>query len=216
MRNWRRFQKKFNDFRDEQLHPSTPLTDGYVFHALTPLIPKKAFTMLSNSFPVRDFSLFIDFGGREVFVNRGAAGIDGITSTAMGLSKALTKAGVLFIGDIAFLHDSNALLSSRTIDQTLIIIILNNGGGTIFRMLPIDAFDKRYTQLFETPQYVSIAALCRAHKIHHDLVSRPEQLLPAFEKRIEKPGVHVIECITDPDESMAERRTLWGFTHSPD
>ncbi|MBO6524854.1 MAG: 2-succinyl-5-enolpyruvyl-6-hydroxy-3-cyclohexene-1-carboxylic-acid synthase [Balneolaceae bacterium] len=211
LKDWRKLQKDFISFRDDQLHPSSPLTDGYIFHTLSPLIPKKSFTMLSNSFPVRDLSLFGNFDGKEIYVNRGAAGIDGITSTAIGLSKSLKKAGVLFIGDIAFLHDSNALLNAFDLPESLLIVILNNGGGTIFRMLPINKFGKKYQEYFETPQSTSIAALCRAHKIGHDLISRPEQLVTLFEKKLEKSGVHILECITDADDSMAQRQVLWNY-----
>ena len=215
LRDWRKLQKEFEGFREEQLHPSSPLTDGYIFHTLSPLIPKKSFSMLSNSFPVRDLSLFGDFDGNEIYVNRGAAGIDGITSTAIGLSKSLAKTGILFIGDIAFLHDSNALLNSKNLSDPLLIVVLNNGGGTIFRMLPINEFGKPYQDYFETPQTVSIAALCRAHKIDHELISRPEQLDSAFEKRLDKPGIHVLECITDADDSMDQRKMLWNYEPNP-
>lgn len=211
LKDWRKYQKLFHKYQEEQLTPSTPLTDGYVFYTLTKLIPKKSFTMVSNSFPVRDLSLFGVYDGRETYVNRGAAGIDGITSTAFGLSKSRRKTGILFIGDIAFLHDTNALLNAGSITETLIIVILNNGGGTIFRMLPINTYKKKYTEFFETPQNVSIAALCRAYKIKHTLISRPEQLVSSFEERLEKPGVHVLECITNPDDSMAQRELLWDF-----
>lgn len=212
LKSWRKHQKDFIQFREEHLHPSTPLTDGYVFSTLSPLIPKKSFTMLSNSFPVRDLSLFGEFDGREIYVNRGAAGIDGITSTAFGLSLGLKKAGVLFVGDIAFLHDTNALLNARYVEESLIIVILNNGGGTIFRMLPVNEYKKKYSGYFETPQDVSIAALCRAYKIKHNLITRPEQLITNFEDKLEKPGVHVLECITDPDDSMEQRHQVWGYS----
>ena len=209
---WRKQQKEFLEFREDQLHPSTPLTDGYVFHAIGPMIPKKSFVILSNSFPIRDMALFGDPDGREIYVNRGAAGIDGITSTALGLSLGLKKTGFLFVGDIAFLHDSNALLNTHKIEEPLFIIVINNGGGTIFRMLPINEYRKKYLHYFETPQQVSIAALCRAHKINHALVSRPEQLISNIEANLEKPGVHVLECMTDADDSMALRHTLWGYS----
>ncbi len=211
LRDWRRLQKDFDAFKDEQVHPTSPLTDGYIFHTLSTLIPKKSFMMLSNSFPVRDLSLFGEFDGKEIYVNRGAAGIDGITSTAIGLNAGLKKPGTLFIGDIAFLHDSNALLNIKNITEPLIIIVLNNGGGTIFRMLPINDFGKAYHEYFETPQTISIAALCRAHKIDHELISKPEQLVPAYEKRLDKPGIHILECITDADDSMAQRKLLWNY-----
>lgn len=211
LKDWRKYQKEFSIYRDEQISQKSTLTDGYVFHTLSKLISKKSFSMVSNSFPVRDLSLFGDYDGKEVFVNRGAAGIDGITSTAIGLSISLKKTGVLFIGDVAFLHDTNALLSASSVVDTLIIVVLNNGGGTIFRMLPINEFGKKYGNYFETPHTISIAALCRAYKIPHSLVSRPKQLIASYESRLDKPGVHVIECITDPDSSMDQRHLLWNY-----
>lgn len=211
MKKWRKIEKDFKTFREEQLHPSAPITDGYVFSKIMETIPKKAFTMLSNSFPVRDMALFGEFDGKEIFVNRGAAGIDGITSTALGLSIAAEKPGVLFVGDIAFLHDTNALLMAKEVTQPLVIVILNNGGGTIFRMLPVHQIKDKYTTYFETPQKVKIAALCRAHNIDHTLVSRPEQIIATFDKLIQKNGVHVMECMTGADESMEQRHALWNF-----
>ena len=211
LKKWKKTEKDFKTFREDQLHPSAPITDGYVFSKVMNSLPKKTFTMLSNSFPVRDMSLFGEFDGKEIYTNRGAAGIDGITSTALGLSISSDKPGVLFVGDVAFLHDSNALLMAKEVSQPLVIIILNNGGGTIFRMLPVHQIKEKYTSYFETPQAVKIAALCRAHSIDHTLVSRPEQIIPTFDKLIQKNGVHVMECMTGADESMEERHALWNF-----
>lgn len=211
LKKWKKTEKDFKTFREEQLHPSTPITDGYVFSKITETMPKKSFVMLSNSFPVRDMSLFGEFDGKEMYVNRGAAGIDGITSTAIGLSISNDKAGILMTGDIAFLHDTNALLMAKEVNQPLVIVVLNNGGGTIFRMLPVHQIKDKYTKYFETPQTAKIAALCRAHNIDHTLVSKPEQIIPTFDKLIEKKGVHVMECITGADESMEQRHALWNF-----
>ncbi|MFA5667889.1 MAG: 2-succinyl-5-enolpyruvyl-6-hydroxy-3-cyclohexene-1-carboxylic-acid synthase [Balneolaceae bacterium] len=211
LKAWKKAESKFKTYREDAMQPSTPLTDGYVFTTLSKLIPKNSFTMLSNSFPVRDLALFTDYTNRETYVNRGAAGIDGITSTTIGLSQTLNKTGVLFIGDIAFLHDSNALLSKEYVKKPLVIVLLNNGGGTIFRMLPIYEHKEKHREYFETPQSVRIVSLCRAYEIGHTLVTRPEQLVTAFEEVIEKDGIHVIECLTDADNSMLERHKLWNF-----
>ena len=123
---------------------------------------------------------------------------------------------MLFVGDIAFLHDSNALLMAKEVNHPLVIIVLNNGGGTIFRMLPVHQIKDKYTTYFETPQRVKVAALCRAHSIDHTLVSRPEQIIATFEKLIQKNGVHVMECMTGADESMKERHSLWNFKMNSD
>ncbi|MFD2532425.1 2-succinyl-5-enolpyruvyl-6-hydroxy-3-cyclohexene-1-carboxylic-acid synthase [Gracilimonas halophila] len=211
LKKWKKIEKEFKVFREENLHPSTPITDGYVFSKITEIQPKKAFTMLSNSFPVRDMSLFGEFDGKEIHVNRGAAGIDGIISTAIGLSVSTERPGTLMIGDIAFLHDTNGLLLAKEVNQPLVIVVLNNGGGTIFRILPVHKIKDKYNTYFETPQKAKIAALCRAHNIDHTLVSRPEQIIPTFDKLIERKGVHVMECITGADESMSQRQSLWNY-----
>lgn len=212
LKRWKNLEKLFKQKRTETIQPSSPLTDGYVFNHLAALLPKKSYAMLSNSFPIRDMALFGDYNGKNFFVNRGAAGIDGIISTAIGISQTLKTSGVLFIGDLAFLHDVNALLSAKYIDHPLVIVILNNGGGTIFRMLPVYKMKEKHQMYFETPQDVRIASICRGYHIDHLLVSRPEQLIPAFENCLEKSGVHVIECITDADDSMIERHKLWNFS----
>lgn len=209
---WHEAEKSYREFSEEQLHPSTPIADGYVFSKISELIPKDTFVYLSNSFPVRDMSMFGQYSGRDVFVNRGTAGIDGILSSAIGAGVGSERPGVLFIGDIAFLHDSNALLNARAVDKPLVVVVLNNGGGTIFRMLPIDKYKKHpYRPYFETPHRVKISALCRAHKVDHSLVTRPEQIITSFESSLNKPGLHVLECITDADVSMEQRQKLWDF-----
>ncbi|MEP1150664.1 MAG: 2-succinyl-5-enolpyruvyl-6-hydroxy-3-cyclohexene-1-carboxylic-acid synthase [Balneola sp.] len=212
--SWKKISKKYSSFLLDQVHSNTPLTDGFIFKEASDLIPQKSFTMLSNSFPVRDLALFTDFTGNEIYVNRGAAGIDGIISTTIGLSTVLDKIGILFIGDVAFLHDMNGLLNARDVKKPLVIVILNNGGGTIFRMLPVYKFKEKHSQYFETPQNARIVSLCRGFNVDHTLVSKPEQFAPAFESSIKKPGVHVIECITDADDSMIERHKLWNFSLS--
>jgi len=214
LNSWKKVSKDYAKFLKDQIYPNTPLTDGYIFREAGKLIPKKSFTMLSNSFPVRDLALFTDFSGQEIYANRGAAGIDGIMSTTIGISSVLNKTGILFIGDIAFLHDVNALLSSSSIESPLVIVVLNNDGGTIFRMLPVYKFKKKHTDYFETPQNARIVSLCRGYDIEHTLVSKPEQFGTAFESYIDKPGIHVIECITDADDSMIERHKLWNFSLS--
>ena len=99
----------------------------------------------------------------------------------------------------------------QEVEETLIIIVLNNGGGTIFKMLPINEHNNEFCDYFETPHNVSIAALCRAHKINHVLVSRPEQIISSFESLINKPGAHIFECITDGEDSMRLRKELWNL-----
>ena len=209
LKTWKKAEKEFRKSRKETLSKSSTLTDGYVFHTLQKLITEEMFVMLSNSFPVRDMNLFQDHNPNN-FVNRGAAGIDGITSTAIGVAIDKQTPGVLFTGDLAFIHDSNALRSLSELNHPLLIVVLNNGGGTIFKSLPIHQLKDVYQTYFETPQHVSFTHLCRAHGIKHTLVTKRDQLEDSFRRALEDQKSIVIECITDADRSMKERTALWN------
>ena len=120
--------------------------------------------MASNSMPPRDLDAFVPAGTRLGFAgNRGAAGIDGITSTALGLVTQVDDAVpvVVFTGDLALLHDIGGLLGVERAGQRLTVVCIDNDGGQIFSMLPIhgriDAAD--YETIFRTPHGVDLAQL---------------------------------------------------------
>jgi len=164
--------------------------------------------MLSNSFPVRDMALFGKSKPGQ-FVNRGAAGIDGISSTALGIALSGKQPTLCLTGDLAFLHDSNALLSLKNSEVPLVIVIINNGGGTIFRMLPIHDRKEFYDTYFETPQDVNISDLAAAHKLQYQKINSLDELI-GFDLNEQKDFPLILECITDADESMKLRKKLWG------
>lgn len=183
------------------------LTDGHVFHHYSPQIEDGWNVMISNSFTVRDMALF-GKSPAKTFVNRGAAGIDGIVSTAIGISYSSDKPICCFVGDIAFLHDSNALLSLRAVKKTVAIIVINNGGGTIFRMLPVHKHKHYYTDYFETPQQVKIEQLAEAHSIPYRKIDSIQKLKNTDISRYEN-GAVIYEIQTDADASMVMRKKLW-------
>ncbi len=209
---WKKTEQKYLNSQNKLFENTDNLTDGFVFNHLGDRLPKNSFVMLSNSFPVRDLALFSNPEGKEIYVNRGVAGIDGIISTTIGISTQLNKAGTLFIGDIAFLHDTNALLSRKYIENPLVIVVLNNNGGNIFRMLPIYDLKEKHLEYFETPQQVDFGALCKGYDVSYKLVTKNSELNSVYEQFITEPGVHVIECRTNADISMQERHTLWQFS----
>ena len=141
------------------------------------------------------------------FVNRGAAGIDGIVSSAIGIAVSTEKPTCCVTGDLAFLHDSNSLLSLKKVKHPFIIVVINNGGGNIFKMLPVSENVDYFQDYFITPQNVDIRKMAEAHSIPFDRVHSKDELKSIDPNSIN--GCQIIECITDPDESMNLRRTLW-------
>lgn len=123
-------------------------------------IPMGASLFLSSSMPIRwaEAYLPIDPGARRVFANRGANGIDGVTSTALGVAAARRSPLLLVTGDLAFLHDLNGLHAAREVDQAVAILLLQNNGGGIFSYLPIAKYREICEPLFATPHDRDAAA----------------------------------------------------------
>ena len=215
---WQKLDHASEQHLDKALRETETLTDGHVFRSVSEKIPDSWNLMLSNSLPVRDM---LTFGKSKPlqFVNRGTAGIDGICSTAIGLHLSTERPTLCMIGDLAMLHDSNALytLGSLKTGRPFVCIVLNNRGGNIFRMLPVYSEPDRalpedlYRDFFETPQNVNIGHLAKASDIPYQKVESTEAL-----RKIDLSGVEgplIVECITSADTSMDLRKALWNHTY---
>lgn len=144
-------------------------------------VPEGGNLVVSSSMPVRDLEWYGDRRGDiTVYSNRGANGIDGVTSTAAGVAMGSGRPTVLVIGDVAFLHDTNGLFGIGRREQPLCIVVIDNDGGGIFSFLPQAAAldEERFEQLFGTPHAVDLESLARAHGLdlvrtfsHGDLVA---------------------------------------------
>ncbi|HKK44050.1 MAG TPA: 2-succinyl-5-enolpyruvyl-6-hydroxy-3-cyclohexene-1-carboxylic-acid synthase [Balneolaceae bacterium] len=214
LQKWEKAEQDFRSYTQKTISESSALTDGSVYHQITPQISNEKFIMVSNSFPARDILLF----GRQqtsipLFLNRGVSGIDGVTSSAFGISIGIQKPGVLFSGDLAFLHDTNALLNHRLVGHPLTIMLINNNGGSIFRMLPVEQHQRYFNHYFETPQSANIKQLVNSYEIPYcsiDSISKLKDFdLSNWQQK--HAGVSVIECRTDADASMQLRKDLWNF-----
>jgi 2-succinyl-5-enolpyruvyl-6-hydroxy-3-cyclohexene-1-carboxylate synthase len=208
LEQWKQHENRAGKKLVQKLDQTAELTDGQVFHHIFPQTGPEWNVMLSNSLIPRDMAMF---GGSSPgqFVNRGVAGIDGIISTAAGLQLGNGKLTLCITGDLAFLHDSNALLALRNQQAPFVILVVNNGGGNIFRMLPIHQQQSLYTSYFETPQQVDLASLAKAHSLGYQKIDLPEDLKHLQIETIRE--TTIVECITDADASMILRKSLWDY-----
>jgi len=195
-------------FLDRELAATSNMFEGKIPWLLSRQLPAGSAVFISNSMPVRDAEFFWPAGGETVgiFFNRGANGIDGILSTAMGVA-AESNETFLVTGELAFLHDANGLLLSRRIKGRLTVLLINNGGGGIFQMLPISQFEPPFTDFFLTPQQVDFQKLCEAHRVSWQLVETWEAFARAIEDEAPD-GVRVIEIRTDSAHDRDTRRRL--------
>ena len=177
---------------------------AFVANVLDKLTKEDAL-FVSNSMPIRDVdNLFVDCEA-EVYANRGANGIDGVISTAIGM--AAHKRVTLLIGDLAFYHDMNGLLMSKLNNINLNIILINNDGGGIFSFLPQkSAADIYFERLFGTPTGLNFehAALL------YDFSYRRFETIETFKyAELSKLGAHVYEIITNRDENLSQHQNLY-------
>ena len=160
---------------------------------------------VGSSMPIRDVEWFYHppGPGPEVLTNRGANGIDGTVSTALGASLD-GKRTLLLCGDLTFLHDSNALLSAYGHRGDLTVVVINNQGGGIFNHLGVADDTAHFEKLWGTPQAADLGKLCAAHKVRHDLADGWSDLRRLLE--IRGKGVRVIEFRTDREADATWRQ----------
>ena len=207
---WIRAEQIAEETIGARLAERDQLTEPYIAMTVAQFALDHSAIVAASSMPVRDIEWY---GGRRDrivhYANRGANGIDGVVSTAIGI--ALTGQRVVaLVGDIAFLHDSSALIALARRDVDLTIVVVDNDGGGIFSFLAqADAVDRaRFELLFGTPHGTDIAALARAHHLTTDVVDTPEEFSVAFMKATDAPEVRVIVARTDRAENVAVHRAI--------
>ncbi|WP_266076460.1 2-succinyl-5-enolpyruvyl-6-hydroxy-3-cyclohexene-1-carboxylic-acid synthase [Haladaptatus caseinilyticus] len=194
----------------EHVEQSNDHFEGGVLAAVTELVPDPATLFVSNSMPVRDIDRFGKPRSADVTVlgNRGASGIDGIISTALGAGSATTDPVVLVLGDIAYYHDMNGLLALTRSGVDATIVEINNDGGGIFHMLPIESFDPPFTGQFRTPHGLDFEATEGLYDLDFDRVETLSEFRERFQTSLNTAGTQVIEVITDADASHRVRESI--------
>ena len=173
-------------------------------------LPDGAALFLSSSMPIRWGEMYAGElpGGVEVFANRGANGIDGIVSSAIGVALGSGKPTLLVTGDLAFLHDAGGLRSARELRTPLAILLLDNDGGGIFSHLPVARHEAHFEPLFGTPHGCDLAAASRAARVEHVVAQTLEEVASLAGATLSGGGVRVIEWRSDRAQTVREQAAL--------
>jgi 2-succinyl-5-enolpyruvyl-6-hydroxy-3-cyclohexene-1-carboxylate synthase len=157
---------------------SIPFSDLKVFEVLFKELPHNTQLQISNSSAIRYAQLIKIDASNDVFCNRGTSGIDGSTSTAIGAAVASGKPTLLITGDIGFLYDSNGLWNNY-IPKNFKILLLNNGGGGIFRILPGHKETPVFNTYFETSHHLTAEHLAKMYQFDYLTAHNEEELYKA-------------------------------------
>ena len=174
--------------------------EGRVARDVLAGMPDDSTLVVASSMPVRDLESFgTPRTGVRVLANRGVNGIDGFTSTALGIAAAVPDPAVALVGDLCFLHDTNGLLGAAARDLDLTFVVVDNDGGGIFSFLPQAALPEHFETLFGTPQRVDLGLLLAAHAIPLVEVGTARELVPSIVSSVGAGGVRVVRIRTDAD-----------------
>ncbi|HEY6622859.1 MAG TPA: 2-succinyl-5-enolpyruvyl-6-hydroxy-3-cyclohexene-1-carboxylic-acid synthase [Acidimicrobiales bacterium] len=172
------------------------LTEAALSRRLVGRLPAEATLVVSSSMPIRDVEAFAApcSAPPRVLANRGANGIDGVVSTALGVGLGSGQPTVALVGDLAFLHDSSALVRSPGAEAPCTIVVADNGGGGIFSFLPpARALDgTTFEDLFGTPQASDVAAVARGFGLPVTDVDDVGAAMDAVDRGVESGGLSVV------------------------
>jgi 2-succinyl-5-enolpyruvyl-6-hydroxy-3-cyclohexene-1-carboxylate synthase len=178
-----------------------PFSDLKAFGQIIPQLPKNCMLQISNSAAIRYAQLFDIDESIAVYCNRGTSGIDGSTSTAVGAAVVSEKQTVLITGDVGFLYDSNALWNNY-IPKNFKIILINNSGGGIFRILPGHSENKIFETFFETTHCFTAEHLAKMYGFDYYIAKDEDTLNIGMESILKnnlKPAI--LEVFTPQKEN---------------
>ncbi|MEK9771962.1 MAG: 2-succinyl-5-enolpyruvyl-6-hydroxy-3-cyclohexene-1-carboxylic-acid synthase, partial [Opitutae bacterium] len=196
-------EKLNHEFQKISCHHEPKIT-----RLLSEHLPRHSNFYCANSMPIRDSEWFWKPSdqGRKLFGARGVNGIDGTLGTALGIAHQSDQPTFLLTGELAFLHDSNALLFSPELVGSLTVLLINNRGGGIFENLPVANLPE-FEKCFATPQSCDFAKLCGAHSVEYFLNEGEKELISHL-KNPPKSGIRVIEIRTDRKADKVVRQRL--------
>lgn len=174
-------------------------TEATMARILAQQLPAEHAFFIGNSMPIRYMERVGTSLSQVTGINRGASGIEGLVACAIGFVTGAKRPGTIYLGDVSMLHDLNSLSQLKRSGQALVVIIANNDGGGIFRILPIakDDFQDVFPKMFQTPHQTNFQAVSTALGVPGVRVSTRRDFLDAYKQGLSQEGPFVIEACFD-------------------
>ncbi len=205
---WIQADQLVEDKLDQVLKEIPCSYEPKIARLLSEYLPVDAQLYCANSMPIRDMEWFWkpSVQNRNLFGARGVNGIDGTLGTAIGIAHQHDQPTYLLTGELAFLHDSNALLFASELIGSLTVLLINNQGGGIFENLSVANLPE-FEKCFATPQNCDFAKLCAAHSVEYFLLKEEKELISHIANPPPR-GIRVIEIRTDRKADRKVRKKL--------
>ncbi len=208
--NMRQYHQQYQQ-RHQQFLPTAAYSDLKVFDAIYSSLPKHYHVHFSNSSPIRYSQLFDNSTIESIWCNRGTSGIDGCTSTAVGNAAAAKEKDFLLItGDVAFMYDINALWNEEKVNN-LKIIVINNSGGGIFRIIPGPDKVPELEKYFETTMQQNVEHIAAQYQWDYMKINKEEALLPTLHDFFNSSSRCILEIFTDNQQNSIVLEQYWEF-----
>lgn len=187
------------------------MSESRFFYQLAEMLPERADLFVGNSMPIRDLDSFFQNNTKSIRVlaNRGANGIDGTVSTALGAAAVSTAPLYLVLGDLTFFHDLNGLLAAKLHQLNITIIVINNNGGGIFSFLSQAEHPKNFELLFGTPLDLDFELVIRMYNGKFTRMKDWDHLNTMMSSPKIRQGLNVFEIDTKRDRNIAEHQKVW-------
>ncbi len=204
-------EKEIEKFKLKKISNSKFPNEPRIITELIKAVPQNSHIMISNSMPIRDFDYFAPIVSKKLIIhnNRGASGIDGIISTALGIAVENKNPVFLITGDLAFYHDMNGFLAAKKYEIPLIVILINNNGGGIFKMLPISKVENKFLQFFQTQHDLDFSKFVKAYGGNHIKIKNWSDINLKIKQSVSSKKFTVLEIKTNADSSLKLRREFW-------
>ena len=173
-------------------------------------LPDHSTLVAAASMPVRDLDSFMaPRQNLRVVGNRGANGIDGFVSTALGVAAAVRSPTAALCGDLSLLHDQNGLLAARDGTIDCVFVVLNNDGGGIFSFLEHERASEDFERLFGTPHGIDFATVAELYDCGYERMESAGDLEPTVTKALGARGVHIIEVSSERAANRTLHQRIW-------
>jgi len=194
-----------------QIRDKTDMSEAKLFYQLAEMLPEEVTLFVGNSMPIRDLDSFFLNNQKsiKVLANRGANGIDGTISTAIGAA-LYSKKMYLVLGDLTFFHDLTGLYIAKRYGIDINIILINNNGGGIFSFLPQSEHSEQFELLFGTPLDIDFSHAVKMVDGHYARISDWNHFSSEIDQTRYSSEIKVMEVVTNREKNLAEHREFWN------